>query len=112
MSGWAQLHSRWAFCAVLISAGQRTCNRQLARVGAKTVLQPMGRCRGAEETPTHNAEETPTHTSPGGAAHELFVCPPRMRCSQDERGVSRDEMSAALVEVAEGRVPKDRIALK
>lgn len=35
-----------------------------------------------------------------------------MICAQDERGVSRDEMSAALVEVAEGRVPKDRIALK
>ena len=26
--------------------------------------------------------------------------------------MSRDEMAAALVEVAEGRVPKDRIALK
>jgi hypothetical protein len=26
--------------------------------------------------------------------------------------VSRDEMASALVEVAEGRVPKDRIALK
>jgi hypothetical protein len=26
--------------------------------------------------------------------------------------VSRDEMAAALLEVAEGRVPKDRIALK
>jgi hypothetical protein len=31
---------------------------------------------------------------------------------QDERGVSRDEMAAALLEVAEGRVPKDRLALK
>lgn len=31
---------------------------------------------------------------------------------QDERGVSRDEMAAALLEVAEGRVPKDRIALR
>ena len=53
-----------------------------------------------------------SHTLPAGAAHELFVCPPLVRCAQDERGVSRDEMSAALVEVAEGRVPKDRIALK
>jgi hypothetical protein len=26
--------------------------------------------------------------------------------------VSRDEMAAALLEVAEGRVPKDRLALK
>lgn len=31
---------------------------------------------------------------------------------EDSRGVSRDEMAAALIEVAEGRVPKDRIALK
>jgi hypothetical protein len=31
---------------------------------------------------------------------------------EDERGVSRDEMAAALLDVAEGRVPKDRIALK
>lgn len=31
---------------------------------------------------------------------------------EDERGVSRDEMAAALLEVAEGRVPKDRLALK
>jgi len=31
---------------------------------------------------------------------------------EDERGVSRDEMAAALAEVAEGRIPKDRLALK
>eukprot|EP00878_Enallax_costatus_P023779 GHUV01025325.1.p1 GENE.GHUV01025325.1~~GHUV01025325.1.p1 ORF type:complete len:170 (+),score=59.53 GHUV01025325.1:795-1304(+) len=31
---------------------------------------------------------------------------------EDERGVSRDEMSAALLDVAEGRIPKDRLALK
>ncbi|GAX81151.1 hypothetical protein CEUSTIGMA_g8584.t1 [Chlamydomonas eustigma] len=31
---------------------------------------------------------------------------------EDSRGVSRDEMAAALLEVAEGRVPRDRIALK
>lgn len=31
---------------------------------------------------------------------------------EDERGVSRDEMAAALLEVAEGRVPRDRLALK
>lgn len=31
---------------------------------------------------------------------------------QDERGVSRDEMAAVVTEVAEGRIPKDRIALK
>lgn len=31
---------------------------------------------------------------------------------QDEGGASRDEIAAALVEVSEGRVPKDRIALR
>lgn len=31
---------------------------------------------------------------------------------EDERGVSRDEMAAALLDVAEGRIPKDRLALK
>lgn len=31
---------------------------------------------------------------------------------EDERGVSRDEMAVALLDVAEGRVPKDRIALR
>lgn len=31
---------------------------------------------------------------------------------QDTSGVSRDEVAAALVEVAEGRVPKDRVALR
>lgn len=31
---------------------------------------------------------------------------------QDEGGASRDEIAAALVEVAEGRLPKDRIALR
>lgn len=31
---------------------------------------------------------------------------------QDERGVSHDEMAAALVEIGEGRIPNDRIALK
>jgi hypothetical protein len=31
---------------------------------------------------------------------------------QDDRGVSRDEMAAALAAVSEGRIPKDRLALK
>jgi hypothetical protein len=31
---------------------------------------------------------------------------------EDSRGVSRDEMAAALVDVTEGRVPRDRIALR
>lgn len=31
---------------------------------------------------------------------------------EDSRGVSRDEMAAALVDVTEGRVPLDRIALR
>ncbi len=35
-----------------------------------------------------------------------------MQGMEDERGVSRDEMATALLDVAEGRVPKDRIALK
>lgn len=33
-------------------------------------------------------------------------------CLQDNSGVSRDEMAAALSAVAEGRVPTDRIALR
>ncbi|KAL6764752.1 hypothetical protein V8C86DRAFT_1367203 [Haematococcus lacustris] len=36
----------------------------------------------------------------------------RLQGIEDTQGVSRDEMAAALLEVAEGRVPKDRIALK
>lgn len=46
---------------------------------------------------------------------DVFVLPllvPYCASFQDERGVSRDEMAAALLEVAEGRVPKDRLALK
>ena len=31
---------------------------------------------------------------------------------QDTSGVSRDELAAALMEVSEGRIPKDRIALR
>ena len=31
---------------------------------------------------------------------------------QHSSGVSRDEVAAALIEVAEGRVPKDRVALR
>ena len=31
---------------------------------------------------------------------------------QEDSGVSRDELAAALTEVAEGRVPRDRIALR
>jgi hypothetical protein len=31
---------------------------------------------------------------------------------EDSRGVSRDEMAEALTEVSEGRVPRDRIALR
>lgn len=35
-----------------------------------------------------------------------------MRMLQDEGGASRDEIAAALVDVSEGRLPKDRIALR
>jgi hypothetical protein len=31
---------------------------------------------------------------------------------EDERGVSRDEMAVALLDVSEGRIPRDRIALR
>lgn len=31
---------------------------------------------------------------------------------QDTSGVSRDELALALMEVSEGRIPKDRIALR
>lgn len=31
---------------------------------------------------------------------------------QDEGGASRDDMVVALIEVSEGRIPKDRIALR
>lgn len=36
----------------------------------------------------------------------------RLMGMEDNSGVSRDEMAAALTEVAEGRVPQDRIALR
>ena len=45
----------------------------------------------------------------------VLVAPPRPHCVlllQDSSGVSRDEMAAALMEVSEGRIPADRIALR
>jgi len=36
----------------------------------------------------------------------------RLMGIEDSRGVSRDEMAEALSEVAEGRIPNDRIALR
>jgi len=36
----------------------------------------------------------------------------RLMGMEDSSGVSRDEMADALVEVAEGRIPQDRIALR
>lgn len=38
----------------------------------------------------------------------LFSCP----AQEGDYGCSRDEMAAALVDVSEGRIPKDRIALR
>lgn len=49
----------------------------------------------------------PTHTNTLPLSTHIYTLH-----LQDERGVSRDEMAAALLEVAEGRVPKDRLALK
>ena len=40
------------------------------------------------------------------------IGPTGARMAQDEGGASRDEIAAALVDVSEGRVPKDRIALR
>ena len=37
---------------------------------------------------------------------------PLLCLPQHSSGVSRDEIAAALIEVAEGRVPKDRVALR
>ena len=52
-----------------------------------------------------------------GVSHGLSTCAPRHQHPrppwlQDESGVSRDELAAALQEVAEGRIPKDRLALR
>lgn len=44
--------------------------------------------------------------------YSILVAYPMPPEPQDERGVSRDEMAEALVEIGEGRVPNDRIALK
>lgn len=52
------------------------------------------------------SDQLPTSTLPPPPA----PCP--LPCAQDERGVSRDEMAAALDDITDGRVPKDRIALK
>lgn len=42
----------------------------------------------------------------------MWALSPSADPMQDEGGASRDEIAAALVEVAEGRIPKDRIALR
>ena len=43
----------------------------------------------------------------------LYVCSDWALCAQEgDYGCSRDEMAAALVDVSEGRIPKDRIALR
>jgi hypothetical protein len=42
------------------------------------------------------------------------MCPHRLfpASLQDSSGISRDEMAVALMEVSEGRIPTDRIALR
>ena len=35
-----------------------------------------------------------------------------LAAAQDSSGISREEMAAALMDVAEGRIPADRIALR
>lgn len=45
------------------------------------------------------------HTFPSAQPLHQFT-------AQEDSGVSRDELAAALTEVAEGRLPKDRIALR
>jgi hypothetical protein len=44
----------------------------------------------------------------------LPCLPPQFHvtCAQDSSGISRDEMAGALMEVSEGRIPADRIALR
>lgn len=49
---------------------------------------------------------------PAVASRSKRAAPRAASPLQDERGVSRDEMASALMDVAEGRIPKDRIALK
>ena len=50
---------------------------------------------------------------PGSSHCILLLCPhDALPALQDSSGVSRDEMAAALQEVAEGRIPADRIALR
>ena len=48
------------------------------------------------------------------ATHDVVTVPLRQVfvALQHSSGVSRDEVAAALIEVAEGRVPKDRVALR
>ena len=61
-----------------------------------------------------NRRSRPVHppNRPLIAARRLPLPAPRPARAQDSSGVSRDEMAAALMEVSEGKVPTDRIALR
>jgi hypothetical protein len=74
----------------------------------------MSICKGISGTRCCTAWEHPLvlRCSFHGCCADALSPLPVIVPLQDERGVSRDEMAAALLEVAEGRVPKDRLALK
>jgi len=53
----------------------------------------------------------PGATTAAAPPQQVVTLPHAHRPPQDERGVSRDEMAVALLDVAEGRLPRDRLAL-
>lgn len=53
------------------------------------------------------AAASDTYPSSSPMMHACVVC-----LQENEGGVSRDEMATALMEVVDGRIPKDRIALR
>lgn len=68
------------------------CRRAHSRACARACWHATRTCRAAD---------------PG-----VPVAVPRPRAAQDSSGISRDEMAEALMQVSEGKIPTDRIALR
>jgi hypothetical protein len=99
-----RMHSAW-------NKEQVSTHRSSGRSAAGPLPRSQRQSRssgllGSMASPTQHVSRLAMCRTP---RYSPSVCPLNL---QDERGVSRDEMAAALVEIGEGRIPNDRIALK
>jgi NAD+--asparagine ADP-ribosyltransferase len=85
--------------------GEDEVNEEDAKTYCREIVQVMKSLKQKRDMTVNEIRLTVSIEDPRAREQRLMGI-------EDSRGVSRDEMAEALAEVSEGKIPKDRIALR